>query len=324
MPNILSVQAATSPSSTGSSSFALGVDLSAQYDALYYGFVVTSILFGITIVQVWVYILSNNDPWPLRLLVAILFLGDLSTTILINNLIHDLLIVHFGDLLQFTVVPSVVVAELIVTGLIVCTMELFFASRIYMLGRVHRIVPICIVVFSVLALILTLVGAVGQFKDHSFAHFASRPIMIEYGIASSLSTLADILASGALSWSLKDSRTGFKQTDTLLQRLFQYFVARGLLVAAVHLCFTTMFLIDPLNLNWVPFHLSLSKLYAITIISLLNTRSMRTEPEEHRMVVTSGSGSQVIARRYPVEGITVSTSTTVLGDDVIDPKMFTR
>uniref|UniRef100_A0A0W0FTH2 Transmembrane protein n=1 Tax=Moniliophthora roreri TaxID=221103 RepID=A0A0W0FTH2_MONRR len=182
MPNILSVQAATSPSSTGSSSFALGVDLSAQYDALYYGFVVTSILFGITIVQVWVYILSNNDPWPLRLLVAILFLGDLSTTILINNLIHDLLIVHFGDLLQFTVVPSVVVAELIVTGLIVCTMELFFASRIYMLGRVHRIVPICIVVFSVLALILTLVGAVGQFKDHSFAHFASRPIMVWYRV----------------------------------------------------------------------------------------------------------------------------------------------
>uniref|UniRef100_A0A0W0FFS3 Uncharacterized protein n=1 Tax=Moniliophthora roreri TaxID=221103 RepID=A0A0W0FFS3_MONRR len=182
MPSISSVQAAISPSSTGSSSFAHGVDLSAHYDPLYYGFVVTSILFGITIVQAWIYTLSNNDPWLLRLLVAIIFLGDLSTTILINNLMHDFFIVHFGDLLQFTVVPSVVVAELIVTGLIVCTMELFFASRIYTLGRVHRIVPICIVVFSVLALILTLVGAVGQFKDHSFAHFASRPIMVWYRV----------------------------------------------------------------------------------------------------------------------------------------------
>uniref|UniRef100_A0A0W0FC08 Uncharacterized protein n=1 Tax=Moniliophthora roreri TaxID=221103 RepID=A0A0W0FC08_MONRR len=88
-----------------------------------------------------------------------------------------------------------------------------------------------------------------------------------------------------------------------------------------------MFLIDPLNLNWVPFHLSLSKLYAITIISLLNNlnnRSMRTESEEHRMVDTSESGSQVVARRYPVEGITVSTSAVVLSDNVIDSRKFTR
>ncbi|EEB99815.1 hypothetical protein MPER_00408, partial [Moniliophthora perniciosa FA553] len=91
---------------------------------------------------------------------------------------------------------------------------------------------------------------------------------IEYGLGSSLATLTDILASGAFSWSLKDARTGFKQTDTILQRLFQYLVARGLLVTVAHLCFTTMFLIDPLNLNWFPFHLSLSKLYVITIISL--------------------------------------------------------
>ncbi|EEB90281.1 hypothetical protein MPER_11530 [Moniliophthora perniciosa FA553] len=184
------------------------------------------ILFGITIVQAWIYVLSNRDPWHLRLLVAILFLGDLSTTVLINNLIHDFLIVHFGNLLQFTVVPSVVVAELIVTGLIMSTVELFFASRIYILGRVHRIVPIIIVACSISALVPTFVGAAEQFKNHSFGHFASRTVMIEYGLASSLSTLADILASGALSWSLKDSRTGFKQ---------------------------------------VPFHLSLSKLYVITI-----------------------------------------------------------
>uniref|UniRef100_A0A0W0FTU9 DUF6534 domain-containing protein n=1 Tax=Moniliophthora roreri TaxID=221103 RepID=A0A0W0FTU9_MONRR len=262
MPSVSFAQAASSPSSTGLSSFALGIDLSDNYDPLYYGFIITSILFGITIVQAWIYVLSNKDPWHLRLLVAILFLGDLCTTVLINNLIHDFFIVHFGNLLQFTVVPSVVVAELIVTGLIMSTVELFFASRIYMLGRVHRIVPISIVACSILALVPTFVGAVEQFKNQSFGHFASRTIMIEYGIASSLSTLADILASGALSWSLKDSRTGFKQTDTLLQRLFQYFVARGLLVAVIHLCFTITFLIDPLNLNWqvperVPAHCDL-------------------------------------------------------------------
>ncbi|EEB99106.1 hypothetical protein MPER_01275, partial [Moniliophthora perniciosa FA553] len=103
---------------------------------------------------------------------------------------------------------------------------------------------------SISALVPTFVGAAEQVKNHSFGHFASRTIMIEYDFGSSLATLADILASGALSWSLKDSRTGFKQTDTLLQRLFQYFVARGLLVAVIHLCFTITFLVDPLNLNW--------------------------------------------------------------------------
>uniref|UniRef100_A0A0W0FTD7 Uncharacterized protein n=1 Tax=Moniliophthora roreri TaxID=221103 RepID=A0A0W0FTD7_MONRR len=182
MSSVSFAQAASSPSSTGLSSFALVIDLSDNYDPLYYGFIITSILFGITIVQAWIYVQSNKDSWHLRLLVAILFLGDLCTTVLINNLIHDLFIVHFGNLLQFKVVPSFVVAELIVTGLIMSTVELFFASRIYMLGRVHQIVPISIVACSILALVPTFVGAAEQFKNQSFGHFASRTVMVWYHV----------------------------------------------------------------------------------------------------------------------------------------------
>ncbi|KAI3609293.1 hypothetical protein WG66_010607 [Moniliophthora roreri] len=53
MPSVSFAQAASSPSSTGLSSFALGIDLSDNYDPLYYA---------------WIYVLSNKDPWHLRLL----------------------------------------------------------------------------------------------------------------------------------------------------------------------------------------------------------------------------------------------------------------
>ncbi|ESK90702.1 hypothetical protein Moror_4166 [Moniliophthora roreri MCA 2997] len=306
MANISLVQAADSLSQSELSSLSLGIDLSAEFDALYYGFLIPTILFGVTVVQIWTYASSNKDPWYLRLLIAILFLMDLSTTVLMNQQIHDYFVVNFGNILVFTQFGPVIVIEVIVTGLVMCTVELFFASRIYKLGRVPKIVPACIVFCSLAALVPTIVGAVDQTKNNSVAHFASPAVMIEYGLASGLSTLADILASVTLSWSLKGSATGFKETDTLLQRLFQYFVARGLLVAVIHLCFTVTFLIDPLKLTWVPFHLCLSKLYVISIISLLN-RNNRCIPEEHgpRMLESSSSMSQgYIGRGWRNQGST--------------------
>ncbi|KAI3609203.1 hypothetical protein WG66_010588 [Moniliophthora roreri] len=321
MANISLVQAADSLSQSELSSLSLGIDLSAEFDALYYGFLIPTILFGVTVVQIWTYASSNKDPWYLRLLIAILFLMDLSTTVLMNQQIHDYFVVNFGNILVFTQFGPVIVIEVIVTGLVMCTVELFFASRIYKLGRVPKIVPACIVsalnmlliifaysgtdlqVFcSLAALVPTIVGAVDQTKNNSVAHFASPAVMIEYGLASGLSTLADILASVTLSWSLKGSATGFKETDTLLQRLFQYFVARGLLVAVIHLCFTVTFLIDPLKLTWVPFHLCLSKLYVISIISLKITVSWEAA-FEHTCVLTRARIIIRIKQRVEATGV---------------------
>ncbi|KAK7462149.1 hypothetical protein VKT23_007752 [Stygiomarasmius scandens] len=43
-----------------------GLDLSKEFDGLFFGTLVATALLGITVVQAWIYINNNNDGWLQR------------------------------------------------------------------------------------------------------------------------------------------------------------------------------------------------------------------------------------------------------------------
>ncbi|THU79862.1 hypothetical protein K435DRAFT_874988 [Dendrothele bispora CBS 962.96] len=57
-------------SNTPAPSLPIGVNLSEAIDGFFYGNFIAAVLFGITIVQAWIYANTNTDKWPLRLLVS--------------------------------------------------------------------------------------------------------------------------------------------------------------------------------------------------------------------------------------------------------------
>ncbi|KAK0200363.1 hypothetical protein DFS33DRAFT_1360831 [Desarmillaria ectypa] len=42
------------------------------YNSIFYGYVLSILLFGITVVQAWNYITTNSDHWLMRVFVALL------------------------------------------------------------------------------------------------------------------------------------------------------------------------------------------------------------------------------------------------------------
>ncbi|THU86455.1 hypothetical protein K435DRAFT_868281 [Dendrothele bispora CBS 962.96] len=88
------------------SSLPIGIDLSEAIDGFFYGNIIAAVLFGITIVQAWIYANSNTDKWPLRLLVAILVLLDFATTCLNAQILHHYLVSNFGNLMIATLVTK--------------------------------------------------------------------------------------------------------------------------------------------------------------------------------------------------------------------------
>ncbi|KAK7437491.1 hypothetical protein VKT23_018563 [Stygiomarasmius scandens] len=66
-------------------------------EAFFYGNIIATALFGITIVQGWNYANKNTDKWSLRLLVAVLVLLDFATTCLDSQALHHYLVSDFGD-----------------------------------------------------------------------------------------------------------------------------------------------------------------------------------------------------------------------------------
>ncbi|THV01208.1 hypothetical protein K435DRAFT_793550 [Dendrothele bispora CBS 962.96] len=235
-------QGASSPTISGAP---VGVDASGLFDPYFYGSFIASVLFGITIVQAWIYINTNTDKWPLRSLVT-----------------------NFGDIEIIAIITT------------------FFAYRVWQLQKFHWIVPVLIVLCAGGGAAAGIASTVGEFQNNVVTVFEGSKQKFEVGWNSSLSALSDIIATVTLSWSFKSAKTGIKRTDTLLQKLLQYTVTRGLFVSVIQ---TLLVITFPDKLWWTPFHLSLSKVYVITMIAMLNSRkALRAQANFDGVITDTG------------------------------------
>ncbi|THU98301.1 hypothetical protein K435DRAFT_838219 [Dendrothele bispora CBS 962.96] len=241
-------------------------------DPFFYGIIITSVLFGITILQVWIYINTNRDKWPLRCLVALLFCLDLANTCLTAQILHYYFVSNFGNIVIATTITNVIIIECLITLIITLAVELFFASRVWLTGMVHWIVPILIAMTALGGTVAGIVGITDLFQDHSLASLTEHKPKLEVGCNASLSAVSDMITTIALLWGFSTHKIGIKQTDTLLEKLCRYIVTRGLFVTMDQTVFAITFLIKPEKLWWTPFHFSLSKVYVITMVAMLNAR----------------------------------------------------
>ncbi|KAJ7154417.1 hypothetical protein C8R43DRAFT_1186563 [Mycena crocata] len=64
----------------------------------------------------------------------------------------------------------------------------------------------------------------------------------------------------------------FVRTNSLLERLLGFTVARGGLVTIAQSLVLILYVVQPTKLNWMPVHFMLAKLSIITMIAILNSR----------------------------------------------------
>ncbi|THU81413.1 hypothetical protein K435DRAFT_972353 [Dendrothele bispora CBS 962.96] len=270
----------------------VGVDASELFDPYFYGSFIASVLFGITIVQAWIYINTNSDRWPLRSLVGVLVVLDFVMTCLNAQILHHYLVANFGDLGIILIITTPIDVEYLLMLLMIFVVETFFAYRVWQLQKFHWIVPALIVLCAAGGAAAGIASTVGQFQNNLVIIFEGSKQKFEVGWNSSLSALSDIIATIALSWSFSSAKTGIKRTDTLLQKLLQYTVTRGLFVSIIQTLLVITFLVDPAKLWWTPFHLSLSKVYVITMIAMLNSRKALRAQANISVITDSGMGVQ--------------------------------
>ncbi|KAF8829499.1 hypothetical protein HHX47_DHR3000974 [Lentinula edodes] len=260
-----------------------GFDLSSIFDAFFYGVIISTGLFGISIVQLWTYINLSRDRWMFRVVVITVFFMDMATTYLDIGLLHNYLVTpsmfiskqildlaqpqisHFGDLSIFSSYSNLLDMEILFTALIVFVVDLYFASRVYL--------PV-----------FTRLG------------FTSKDNEIIVALENAMTTMCEVVATTALAWSLHSSRTGVPRTDNILHKLHNYTITRGVLLTVVQILSLVFYVAQPTKLTWIAFHMCLSKLYFITMAAMLNTRSSLrrtldrtiTDSEVGRIIQQSG------------------------------------
>ncbi|KAF9557615.1 hypothetical protein CPC08DRAFT_44125 [Agrocybe pediades] len=251
------------------------MNISKDVDGIFVGFVAATTLLGITILQAWNYAQNNRDSWKLRSLVALLVTLDIAGTIASSIFVHSYLIEHFGNFVLLSTVNDAFIVEFSFMVVVIFLVQLFFASRVHLLNPGNYWLASGIALGSLLSFVSTVYTIAAQLRHHSVQALTIPSINISAIIHQTLIILVDGCITFVLSWNFIKARSQseVKRTQGLLQTLLTFVVARGLLLTLVDTASLFLWVIDARKLYWMPIHLSLSKLYVISMIAWLNTRT---------------------------------------------------
>ncbi|KAJ8093342.1 hypothetical protein PM082_020199 [Marasmius tenuissimus] len=91
-------------------------------------------------------------------------------------------------------------------------------------------------------------------------------------VALAVGVFTDIVIAVALCFFLNRLRTGYRQSDSLVNSLVRYAVNTGAITGAVSLTTLILYNLMPQNLVFISTYFILSKFYAISFMATLNTR----------------------------------------------------
>ncbi|KAI0759688.1 hypothetical protein BD413DRAFT_617632 [Trametes elegans] len=185
------------------------------------------------------------------------------------GLIYHFLITDYANAASLLTGHWSVKINVAVTGASDLICQAFYARRVFLLGQKSRWVVVLAVGFMVACLGFVVGGAIEAFRL-SLADFPRFSWLVSAAYGCAMAT--DVLLTGALIRVLLHSRTGFKRTDNTLDMLIVYSINTGLLTTVTGLMVFVFALILPGNYIYAGISIVNSKLYANSVLAVLNSR----------------------------------------------------
>ncbi|EPS94455.1 hypothetical protein FOMPIDRAFT_1038842 [Fomitopsis schrenkii] len=235
-----------------------GINIGPYFGAFVLGIYLNILLYGVVVAGYYHYAHhSKDDTLLLRSFILFLFVADTLHTGLSVVYVYDGLVTHF--------VPAI-------TGIISCAVHFFFAYRVKAIS--HRTwLSVIICVLAVASTLFDFAGIIairwpGMGGDKSMRNPAVKGLLSSWLITG---VAADVLIAVSLVWHLHRRKSGFSDTDSLVNRIILLTVQTGVL--------TTTWAITDLALclgsagdTHEFFNFSLAKWYTIFLMSSLNNR----------------------------------------------------
>ncbi|KAI9453082.1 hypothetical protein BJY52DRAFT_865519 [Lactarius psammicola] len=241
--------------------------------ALFIGTILSSVLYGVTWLQVYYYYNSHcsRDRWPLKSFVAFLMLLDTVNLVFVIHEPYNVAITNFGDYLsdafqQLSWGQSAIALSTIVLDF---SVQNFYAYRIYRLGRGSPYLPVAI---SVVSLAELGVGIVYSTKILKYIHEPGTRFE-EFLIPTlSCKVLCDVLITVGMVYYLLSNRTRVRRTDNVLNLLTIYTINCGTLHLVFAICCVILLAKYRDTLIYIPFLFVTIRLSLCAFMSILNSR----------------------------------------------------
>ncbi|KAM5536923.1 hypothetical protein V8D89_009470 [Ganoderma adspersum] len=266
--------------------------------------VLSTTVYGITVLQAYMYFrCSIQDSVRFRSFVAFLLILDTASLVLAAKVLYEYVVTDFGKPWLFLKLPRALAFENGVTVrtqlynqpsntldssrtwvgsqyLIATLTQSFLAHRLWALSKGNVPLVSTIVILSFASFGVGIVVCVRNYTELYFLSLAAPEMLWLVGFTSGLSALCDVAITIGLLYNLNSKRTGFKRTDSIINRLILYAVNRGVLTAICQAGLTIAFVAFPGHLFHFPFDIMSGKLYCNTLLATLNAqKTMRMEDD---------------------------------------------
>ncbi|KAI0746746.1 hypothetical protein C8Q80DRAFT_793014 [Daedaleopsis nitida] len=244
--------------------------------AAFLGIVATSCLYGITIVQTYVYFKRYQaDPVYLKSLVFCLWVLDSLHLALITHAVYFYAITNFTNVLELTIPTWSILTQIIITGVSDLLVRGVFCQRVWKLSNQNYSLMAAIVISSLVTFSGSIVFAVKGFSIPNF--FALSEISDVLYISFGSGVVADVIIAASLCVLLAKRRTGFTRTDSTVRVLMLYSINTGALTSLGALLCLVTYATMPYNFVFIGFYFVLPKLFLNALLATLNARRMLRE-----------------------------------------------
>ncbi|KAF7308557.1 hypothetical protein HMN09_00704800 [Mycena chlorophos] len=255
---------------------ALGETVDDTYGLLYIAVVVSAALYGSKkkqagIVQFWIWIRKYHakDSLALKTLVIAVVICDTCQEALLSHAVYRYLV---SSIEQPTILPTVVetlMVELFFSCAIATLVQQFYCWRIYRIGKSVILAGAVSLVSWTSCVVLMIYSA----KAVQLKEFSQVIDLEKLSIAAnSLSAGTDVVISLTLITLLQTSKTGFKRSTDLINRLMIFTFNTGLPTSISALLATICIAAFPSTFLYIFFFLLLGRFYTNSLLVTLNSR----------------------------------------------------
>ncbi|KIM78607.1 hypothetical protein PILCRDRAFT_824240 [Piloderma croceum F 1598] len=285
------------------------------------GVIVSSLLFGAVTIQVDVYCRKYpHDRWPLKTLVAFVWLLELAHTVCIMDSLFVMTIKQRGQTIEGT--PKSFSAGFFFSGCVGPVVQAFFANRAAKCFDKPHLAILCWTL-AVFRFLCSIVMTATSFTRPTIAQFDAR---WQWVVTTALvnEVCVDLLIATSLCYFLMQNRrlSIHKRTIRLLDRLIAMTVSTGLITSVMAIIILICFLTMPENYLWLALAMCQAKLFSNSMLASLNGRSMLRHDQEQDTEVLPGnskSNSLIFHRKSVVLTTCINLSSFLTNEVPEDP-----
>ncbi|KAG2119080.1 uncharacterized protein F5147DRAFT_603244 [Suillus discolor] len=241
------------------------------FGAFLIGVVISAVLYGVTCVQTWYYFSRYfSDPWHHKLIVGAVFVSDSTHQALITHVVYTYLVTDFCNASDLEKIVWSLSVEILFNGFTGFMVQSFLAKRVYHLSNKNMIATVSVVFIVIAELVIVVIYVIKAVEFTTFTEVRQiKPLSMS---VNAVAAAGDILITVLLCTFLQRSRTGFRRSDTMINKLMLFTINTGLLTSVCAMMSFISIVVWPDTFIYSAFYFCMGRLYCNSLLAILNAR----------------------------------------------------